>query len=79
MKGDEVIGSYFIYNLAELNDKWEDYKPVEPLIKDEKIRKAVRTWAEASGITKVNCGNITNIPKKVPDLTSMIVRVLWIV
>ena len=38
------------YNsLAELNAEWEDYKPAEPLIKDEKIRKAVRAWAEANG------------------------------
>lgn len=33
-------------SLAELNEEWEDYKPLEPLIKDEKIRKAVRVWAE---------------------------------
>ena len=33
----------------------EDYKPVEPLIKDEKIRKAVRAWAEANGITNIYC------------------------
>lgn len=36
--------------LAELNEDWEDYRPAEPLIKDEKIRKAVRAWAEANGI-----------------------------
>ena len=30
--------------LAELNAGWEDYTPKEPLIKDEKIRKAVRAW-----------------------------------
>lgn len=35
-------------SLAELNAEWEDYKPKEPLIKDEKIRKAVRAWAEAN-------------------------------
>lgn len=34
-------------SLAELNEEWEDYKPTESLIKDEKIRKAVRAWAEA--------------------------------
>lgn len=34
-------------SLAELNEDWEDYEPKEPLIKDEKIRKAVRAWAEA--------------------------------
>lgn len=35
-------------SLAELNDEWEDYEPKEPLIKDEKIRKAIRAWAEAN-------------------------------
>ena len=43
--GDE----YVYHSLAELNADWEDYKPTEPLIKDEKIRKAVRAWAEANG------------------------------
>ena len=33
-------------SLAELNEDWEDYKPAEPLIKDEKIRKAVRAWVD---------------------------------
>ena len=28
-----------------------DYEPTEPLIKDEKVRKAVRAWAEANGET----------------------------
>ena len=41
-------------SLAELNSEWEDYKPAEPLIKDEKIRKAVRAWAEANDITEIN-------------------------
>lgn len=41
------------YNsLAELNKEWEDYKPKEPLIKDEKIRKAVRAWAEVNSTDK---------------------------
>lgn len=35
-------------SLSELINEWEDYKPSEPLIKDEKIRKAVRAWAEAN-------------------------------
>jgi hypothetical protein len=34
--------------LEVLNKYCEDYKPKEPLIKDEKIRKAVRAWAEAN-------------------------------
>lgn len=41
------------YNsLAELNEEWEDYKPTEPLIKDEKVRKAVRAWADVVGTNK---------------------------
>lgn len=28
-------------------------EPAEPLIKDEKIRKAVKAWAEANGIERV--------------------------
>ena len=34
--------------LAELNKEWEDYKPDEPLIKDEKFRRVVRWWAVAN-------------------------------
>ncbi|MEE1081598.1 MAG: hypothetical protein U0L19_10875 [Bacteroidales bacterium] len=39
-----------VSSLAELNKEWEDYRPAEPLIKDEKIRKAVRAWAEMNDI-----------------------------
>ena len=46
--GDE----YVYHSLAELNDEWEDVAPKEPLIKDEKIRKAVRAWAEANEISQ---------------------------
>lgn len=41
------------YSLAELNQEWEDYRPADPLIKDEKIRKAVRAWAEANDVLEV--------------------------
>jgi len=37
--------------LAQLCEDWEDAK--EPLIKDPKIRKAVRAWAEANGIDHI--------------------------
>lgn len=40
-------------SLAEFNEEWEDYKTAEPLIKDEKIRKAVRAWAEINNFNKV--------------------------
>lgn len=48
------------FSLSELLDEWEDYKPKEPLIKDEKIRKAVRAWAEANDMSSdsvVICGS----------------------
>ena len=38
-------------SISELSADWEDYKPKEPLIKDEKIRKAVRAWAEANNFS----------------------------
>ena len=41
-------------SLAALNEVWEDYITAEPLIKDEKIRKAVRAWAEANNIDEVS-------------------------
>lgn len=34
--------------MNDIFEKWENYN--EPLIKDEKIRKAVRAWAEANDI-----------------------------
>ena len=40
-------GFHDYHSLAELNEEWED-APKEPLIKDEKIRKAVRAWAEVN-------------------------------
>lgn len=48
-------GKLFSYkSLDDLDKEWEDYKPAEPLIKDEKIRKAVRLWAELNGIDELN-------------------------
>ena len=37
----------------ELPREWEEYKPKEPLIEDEKVRKAVRAWAEANDFARV--------------------------
>ena len=45
------IGMYD--SLAELNEAWEDYKPKEPLIKDEEIREIVRAWAKVNDATKL--------------------------
>lgn len=51
----------FIFrSIEQLNEGYEDYKPKEPLIKDEKIRKAVRAWAEACGVNRVVHGEYDN-------------------
>ncbi len=39
--------------IAELIADWEDVEPAEPLIKDEKIRKAVRAWADGNDAINV--------------------------
>lgn len=44
---DETLGSYSVTSLEALNRSFEDYKPTEPLIKDEKIRKAISAWYDA--------------------------------
>ena len=51
-------------SIAEIVEHWEDYK--EPLIKDEKIRKAVRAWAEANAINSGHYYN-TDIKFNVTD------------
>ena len=52
-RNDGYLGDY--ETLAELNEEWEDYTPAESLIKDEKIRKAVKAWADYHNITEVEC------------------------
>ena len=63
-KTDEIVYVYMMYpdtaqvlentlTLKELNENWEDYATPEPLIKDEKIRKAVRAWAKINAIKVV--------------------------
>lgn len=44
----------YVYDTIEtLYKEWEDNIPKEPLIKDPKIRKAVRAWAEVNDIERV--------------------------
>ena len=45
--GMSLRETYEYRTLSELCEDWEDYTPVEPLIKGEKIRKAVIFKAEA--------------------------------
>lgn len=42
---------HVVESFAELNADWEEIK--EPIIKDEKVRKLVREWAEINGIETV--------------------------
>lgn len=51
-EGENNLDRKTYQSLAELNSEWEDYEPKEPIIKDEKIRKAVRAWAEANEISQ---------------------------
>lgn len=41
-------GFHDYYSLAELNEKWEDYEPADPLIKDKEIREIIRAWADVN-------------------------------
>lgn len=45
--------TFIFRSIEQFNDEYEAYKPAEPLIKDEKIRKAVRAWANAQGLTEL--------------------------
>lgn len=46
--GKVLVNDYPCWEtLTQICEDWEDVK--EPLIKDEKIRKAVRAWAESNG------------------------------
>ena len=48
-----LVNERYYSSIEKFNEDWEDYMPKEPLIKDEKIRKAVRAWAEANNIRAV--------------------------
>lgn len=48
--GEELQGGATLESLVE---EWEDYGPKEPRIKNEKIRKVVRAWAEGNMATRV--------------------------
>lgn len=63
--------SLYYTSIAELNKEWEDYEEKEPLIKDKKIRKALKAWAEALNIEYVrldNYGEDCRIVSKISDL-----------
>lgn len=43
----QLLGNFDSFE--QILEYYEDYTPTEPLIKDEKIRKAVKAWAKANG------------------------------
>ena len=43
--------TYWLRTIAELNEDWEDYKPAEPLIKDEKKLDTVKSFFALLGIS----------------------------
>lgn len=47
----QLLGNF--NSFKQILEYYEDYIPAEPLIKDKKIRKAVRAWAEANGVEQV--------------------------
>ena len=40
-------------SISKVIEEWEDYKPEEPLIKDEKVRNIVKEWAVCSRVSLV--------------------------
>lgn len=65
--------------IIDTMDYEPDSKSAEPLIKDEKIRKAVRAWAEVHGETEfdVNGGCLVTTFKGLHSLLEMDVRCSW--
>lgn len=45
--------TFIFRSIEQFNDEYESYTPAEPLIKDEKVRKAIRAWAEVMEIETV--------------------------
>ena len=72
--GYQDLGRY--KTLAELNEEWEDYKPAEPLIKDEKIRDIIRLWTKVNDVVGLtyNAGenSLTDIFRNEIDFNEML-------
>lgn len=57
--GKVLVNDYPCWEtLTQICEDWEDVK--EPLIKDKKIRKAVRAWAEACNLKHVTYKQASN-------------------
>lgn len=73
--GNSILGEYD--TLAKLNEEWEDYNPIKPLIKDKKIRKAVRVWAEVNDVKQVTVIKTFNTYTFYPADTGVIDISFW--
>lgn len=49
----EKDGVFVFRSIEQLVEEYEDYKPKEPLIDNEKIREIVRAWAEINAVRQV--------------------------
>lgn len=58
-----LFGNYD--SLDELNEDWEDYKPVEPLIEDQKARKVFREWADLFGAKRFRVDHLCSFCRTV--------------
>lgn len=54
--------SYYYDSLDKLNEDWEDYKPTEPYIRNERIRKFVRDWAM---FNQINTAHVERVNSEV--------------
>lgn len=52
---DDVQVNLEYRSLADLNEEWEDYKPVDPEIADETARETIRKWYNKNRIVGKLC------------------------
>ena len=61
-------------SLAEFNDEWEDYEPVEPLIEDQKARKVFREWADLFGARRFRVDHLCKYDGTIIMSTDLITK-----
>ena len=73
IQGDDIklwsaTNSYETYHykcMSEFINEWEDYKPVEPLIEDQKTRKVFREWADLFGAKRFRVDHLCEFGRTV--------------
>ena len=51
--------------IIEVAKEWEDYKPVEPLIEDQKARKVFREWADLFGAKRFRVDHLCKFSRTI--------------